>query len=203
MMWLPQMSNVKCVWLTIMRVWKQEHVNSVYFTCKGVCVWLLMFTLSTVLQQAAITPYSAPLLILGVKNTRHLHFIYTSKGLQARRGLPTSIKYFSLSLFCLLENSSRFNQTPALLSTVHQIHCQHLKPTLFCTAHTGWIQHISVAAAPITRDLLSRYFHNPHGSTLQPPEGTASCEEHLFNLSSSWNRVFCDIVTLCLSEGNI
>lgn len=142
-----------------------------------------------VLQQAAITPYSAPLLILGVKNTRHLHFIYTSKGPQAGGGLPTSIKYFSLLPFCLLENSSRFNQTPALISTVHQIHSEHLKPTLSCAAPIRRIQHVSAAAAPITRDLLSRYLHNPHGSTLQPPEGTASCEEHLFNLSSSWNRV--------------
>lgn len=43
--------------------------------------------------------------------------------------------------------------------------------------------------ATITRDLLSRHLHNPHGSMLQPPGGTVSCGEHLFNLSSSWNGV--------------
>lgn len=35
------------------------------------------------------------------------------------------------------------------------------------TAHAQWIQHISVATAATTRDLWSRYLHNPHGSTLQ------------------------------------
>lgn len=41
---------------------------------------------------------SRPLLLLGVKNTHHLHLIYTSEGPQAR-GLPTFVKYFFLSLF--------------------------------------------------------------------------------------------------------
>lgn len=58
------------------------------------------------LQQATITPYSAPLLILDVKNTHHLHFIYTSKAPQAGGGLPTSIKYFSLSLFVFFRTAA-------------------------------------------------------------------------------------------------
>lgn len=62
--------------------------------------------MSAVLQQCTITPYSAPLLILDVKNTHHLHFIYTSKAPQAKGGLPTSIKYFSLSLFVFLRTAA-------------------------------------------------------------------------------------------------
>ena len=162
-----------------MHVW-QEYLKSLHFTWLGVCVWVLLFTWIAALQQAAITPYSAPFLILGVKNPRHLHFIYTSKGPQARGGLPTSIKYFSLSLFVFSRTAAGL--TRPLLS--YQLCTKfNLKRILLCTAHTGWIQRFSVAAAPITRDLLSWYLHNPHGSTLQSPGGTASCEEHLFNLS--------------------
>lgn len=151
-------------------------------SCSPCCRWLLLHLIlphfSSLVSKTLATCTSSPL----------------QKAPQARGGLPTSIKYFSLSLFVFSRTGSRFNQTPALLSTVHQIHSEHP-----LSSHTRRVQHISVAAAPITRDLLSRYLHNPHGSTLQPPGGTASCEEQLFNLGSSWSFA----VTLCLSECNI
>lgn len=93
------------------------------------------FTPHAVLRQAAITPYSVPLLILGVKNTHHLHFIYTSKGPQARGGLPTSIKYFSPSLV--------FSRTAAGLTRPLLSYQQLTKftlsilKTLLCTARSG------------------------------------------------------------------
>lgn len=63
------------------------------------------------LRQATITPYSVPLLILGVKNTHRLLFIYTSKGPQAGRQaggeLLTSIKYFCPPLFFLSPREQR------------------------------------------------------------------------------------------------
>lgn len=113
----------------------------------------------------------------------------TSSTLQKpRRQEEGSPLLLNISSFPFLSFGER-QHTPALLSTVHRIYSEHLKHTLFCTAHTRWIQHISVAAGPLTHDLLSRYLHNPHGSTLQPPGGNASCGEHLFNLSSRWNGV--------------
>lgn len=184
LMWWARMSTVinhnACVRT---RVCEQ----CIFYLVRGLCLSVFLFTLSAVLQLAAITPYFTPLLILSVKNTRHLHLIYTSKGPQAGGGLPTSIKYFSLSLFVFSRTAAGL--TRPLLSYQQ---CTKFTLNIFNTLSfaqlTQWIQHISVAAAPITRDLLSGYLHNPHGSTQQPPGGTASCGEHLFNLSSSYNE---------------
>lgn len=111
----------------------------------------------------------------------------TSSTLQKPRrqeeGSPLLLNISPFPFFVFLRNSS----TPlALLSTAHPIRSEHLQRDSppYGLAH-GEPDAFQWAAAPLTRDLLSGYLHNPHGSTPQPPGGTASCGEHLFNLSSS------------------
>lgn len=122
--------------------------------------------------------YLLPNFYVLVKNTS-----CTSSTLQKTRSQEEgSPLLLNISSFCFVCSSSLF---------AHQQYTKFilniLNSRLSCTAHIWWIQHISVAMAPITRDLLSGYLHNPHGSTPQPPGGNASCEEHLLNLSLSGN----------------
>lgn len=123
----------------------------------------------------------AMLLILCVKNTFQLHFMCTSKDLQGRGTLSSSVKFFIIFLLDFLSNSNRFNQTHVPLSTVQQIPPNFLN-TLLCSAHPRQIQHISVAAAQITCNLCEDIYIIPMVPP-QPSSEAARCEEHLFNLS--------------------
>ena len=85
------------------RVRTRVFERCIFYLVRGLCARVFLFTPSAALQQAAVTPSSAPLPFRGVKTSRHLHFIYTSKGPAGKKSaspLLLNISFpFSLFVF--------------------------------------------------------------------------------------------------------
>lgn len=149
-------------------------------------MWVLLFTIADGCYQTLFCPTSHPWCQKHLPPALQLHF----KRPAGMRRAPHFYYIFPPFPFVFLRTAAGLTRPLLSYQQCTKFTLNILNPLSSAQLKTRWAQHISlVAAAPITRDLLSRYLHNPHGSTLQPPGGTASCEEHLFNLRSSWNGV--------------